>query len=136
LENGRGKSSTARSVPRRQIGKDGRVTVIPRLRPPTLRHGRACPGHPRLQAGAQSSASPGTQAFDGTRLAVELLAAELPNPCGCQGRAFQARRRRRSPQAILDSRSGLENGRDKSSTARRVPAGGGPGRKSAIVHAP
>ena len=41
-------------------------------------------------------------------LAVELLAAKLPNRCGCQGRAFQARRRRRSPQAILDSRSGLE----------------------------
>jgi len=29
----------------------------------------------------------------GTELAVELLAAELPNRCGCQGRAFQARRR-------------------------------------------
>jgi len=68
------------------------------------------------------------------RAALGAAAAERASPSSSWRRKFQTaaavkdapfRRAaaRRSPQAILDSRSGLENGRGKSSTARRVPRG-------------
>ena len=90
----------------RGLGSDGRMGHKPvcSLRSLLARHGRACPGHPRLSCRFAHSGLRGNRANaglasgarsggSGTRLAVELLAAEIPNRCGCQGRTFQARRR-------------------------------------------
>ena len=57
----------------------------------------------------------------GTRLAVELLVAKLPNRCGCQGSPPATAAGGVPARRVLDSRSDLENGVYKSSTARRVP---------------